>query len=214
VLGHPSPSVVHYSFVLLAEGKMATRKGNVVLLEDFMKEAAAKAARQIAQKHESVDECKAKSIGYGAVKYAILRASNEKNVIFDWDTALSFEGDSGPYLQYSLVRINSILRKYGKALPPTINWQVFSENTELDLAKELANFPGVVKIALVELSPHVIANYVYGLAKKFSTFYHDCPVLQADNEELTAARIALITCVQQVIRNCFTLLGIEPVDEM
>jgi arginyl-tRNA synthetase len=214
LLGHPSPSVVHYSFVLLAEGKMATRKGNVVLLEDFMKEAAAKAARQIAQRHDSVDECKAKAIGYGAVKYAILRASNEKNVIFDWDTALSFEGDSGPYLQYSLVRINSILRKYGKALPPTINWQVFSENTELDLAKELANFPGVVKIALVELSPHVIANYVYGLAKKFSTFYHDCPVLQADNEELTAARIALITCVQQVIRNCFTLLGIEPVDEM
>lgn len=213
ILGYPAPTSVHYSFVLLAEGKMATRKGNVVLLENFMKEAAAKAARQIAQRHDTVDEQKAKAIGYGAVKYAILRTSNEKNVTFDWDTALSFEGDSGPYLQYSLVRINSILRKYGKGVPEQINWQVFAENTELELVKALGDFPGVVRTALTGLNPSIVANYVYGLAKRFSTFYHDCAVLTAD-EELTAARITLITCVQQVIRNCFALLGIEPVEAM
>ncbi len=214
LLGYRTPSSVHYSFVLLAEGKMATRKGNVVLLEDFMREAASKASEEIEKRRGYVDVNTAKAIGYGAVKYAILRASNDKNVIFNWESALSFEGESGPYLQYSLARINSIFRNYGEALPEDIDFSVLQNNHEIDLVLELANFPATVKTALKELSPHVIANYVYSLTKKFSVFYHYNSVLNADNENLKIARLALISAVRQVILNCFELLGIEPVEEM
>lgn len=214
LLGYKSPSSVHYSFILLSEGKMATRKGNVVLLEDFMREAASKAFAEIKKRHGHADENTAKAIGYGAVKYAILRASNDKNVVFDWQSALSFEGDSGPYLQYSLARINSIFRNYGRTLPEQVDFSVLQNNHEIDLVLELANFPGTVRTALKELSPHVIANYVYGLTKKFSTFYHYHSVLNADSEKLKTARLSLIAAVRQVILNCFELLGIEPVEEM
>ena len=214
MLGYTSPSSVHYSFVLLSEGKMATRKGNVVLLEDFMREAVAKASEEIEKRRGYTDVNTAEAIGYGAVKYAILRASNDKNVVFDWDSALSFEGDSGPYLQYCLARINSIFRNYGKALPEEIDFSVLKNNHEVDLILELAGFPAAVKTALKESSPHVIANFVYTLTKKFSIFYHYHSVLNADNEDLKTARLALIAAVRQVIVNCFELLGIEPVDEM
>ena len=214
LLGYKAPTPVHYSFVLLTEGKMATRKGNVVLLEDFMREAVAKASEEISKRHGSADAATSEAIGYGAVKYAILRASNDKNVIFDWDSALSFEGDSGPYLQYSLARINSIFRKYGRELPNEINYDVLNNDLEFELVKEIAVFPSTFKSALREFSPHIIANYVYGLTKKFSTFYHECPVLNAENEELKVARLALISAVRNVILNCFYLLGIEPVEEM
>jgi arginyl-tRNA synthetase len=214
LLGYKSPSSVHYSFVMLSEGKMATRKGNVVLLEDFMREATSKAYLEIEKRHGQADESTAKAIGYGAVKYAVLRASNDKSVIFDWESALSFEGDSGPYLQYSLARINSIFRNYGRALPKQVDFSVLQNNHEIDLVLELANFPAAVKTALKELSPHVIANYVYELTKKFSIFYHYNSVLNADSEKLKIARLTLITAVRQVILNCFELLGIEPVEEM
>ena len=179
-----------------------------------MREAVAKASEEISKRHGSADAATSEAIGYGAVKYAILRASNDKNVIFDWDSALSFEGDSGPYLQYSLARINSIFRKYGRELPNEINYDVLNNDLEFELVKEIAVFPSTFKSALREFSPHIIANYVYGLTKKFSTFYHECPVLNAENEELKVARLALISAVRNVILNCFYLLGIEPVEEM
>ena len=226
LLGYKYPSVVHYSFVLLTEGKMATRKGNVVLLEDFMKEAVTKAYDEIKKRHGSADENTAKAIGYGAVKYAILRASNDKNVIFDWETALSFEGDSGPYLQYNLSRINSIFRSYwgcspensAANLPDSLlekaDFSALGNKHETDLVLELASFPDTIKTAMKEFSPHVIANYSYNLAKKFSTFYHYNSVLNAENDSLRTARLALIAAVRQVLLNCFELLGIEAVDEM
>ncbi len=222
LLGYKAPIPVHYSFVLLAEGKMATRKGNVVLLEDFMKEAVSKASAEIEKRRGSSDSATATAIGYGAVKYAILRASNDKNVVFDWDAALSFEGESGPYLQYSLARINSIFRKlaeagYSNSLNSgagPVDFSVLDNPLEVELIKEAASFSQAVKTALRDYSPHVIANYVYGLTKKFSIFYHDCPVLNAGDDKLKTARIALIAAVRQVILNAFYLLGIEPVEMM
>ena len=113
LLKHKVPRAVHYSFVLLQEGKMSTRKGNVVLLEEFMKEAFDKAKAEIKKRHGSVKDENARKIAYGAIKYAILKVSAEKNVIFNWEQALNFEGDSGPYLQYAYARICSIIDKYG-----------------------------------------------------------------------------------------------------
>jgi arginyl-tRNA synthetase len=214
LLGYSAPKAVHYSFVLVAEGKMATRKGNVVLLEEFMKEAKAKAAAEIEKRRGRSDERTAAAIGYGAVKYAMLKASNDKNLVFDWETALSFDGDSGPYLQYSLARINSILRNYGKPLPGRIDYHLLGDEAEIELLRELARFPDIVATAVRELSPHFIAGYLYRLAKKFSAFYHQCPVLNAANESLTQARLGLIGAVRQVLRNGFGLLGIAAIDVM
>ncbi|MDF2675209.1 MAG: argS [Clostridiales bacterium] len=214
VLGYGAPSPVHYSFVLLSEGKMATRKGNVVLLEDFMKEALFKAIANMESRYDTFNEEAAKSIAYGAVKYAFLKTANDKNVTFDWDLALSFEGDSGPYLQYSYARINSIFKKYGKDLPKEADYTVLKENIEFELIKELANMQCAVMRSLEETSPHIISNYVYTLTKKFSLFYHECSVMNADNEELMKARLILIDSVKQVIKNCLWLIGIDTVDVM
>lgn len=213
LLGYEAPKPVHYSFVLLTDGKMSTRKGKVILLENFMKEAVEKARDEIKKRHDEVDDRRAKAVAYGAVKYAILKVSNGKNVTFDWHAALNFEGESGPYLQYSYARICSIFRKYGKELPKKADLSLLKENTEFELVKELANFPSIVQQAINELSPHIVANYVYSLTKKFSEFYHECQVLGAD-EELKKARLILIDSVKQVIKNSLLLIGIDVIERM
>lgn len=124
------------------------------------------------------------------------------------------EGDSGPYLQYNYARINSIFRKYSKELPIEIDFSVLQNDIEFELVKELSNFENIVSKALEETSPQIIANYVYNISKKFSFFYHECPVLNADNDSLKIARLALIGCVSQVMKNCLWLLGIDTVQSM
>lgn len=214
LLGYKAPDIVHYSFVLLTDGKMSTRNGTVVLLEDLMKEAVLKSSEEIQNRHNEVDVATSKSIAYGAVKYTILKTSNEKNVTFDWDSALSFEGDSSPYIQYSYARISSILRKYEKELPKNVNTGLLSTDIEFELIKELANFPNIIQRTVNDLSPHIIANYLYNLTKTFSAFYHECKVLNAESEELKEARLVLIDCARQVIKNSLNILGINEVEVM
>lgn len=214
LIGYKTPTSVHYSFVLLTEGKMSTRNGAVVLLEDFMKEAVTKVIDHMKKNKKKVDEKAAEVIAYGAVKYAIMKVSSEKNVTFDWESALSFNGDSGPYIQYSYTRINSILNKSSDILLDNADFSYLKEDAEYTLVKELAKFDAAVKKALEEFSPNIIAKYVYGLAKKFSTFYHECPVISAEDEEVKKARLLLIKSVKQVIKNALNLIGIEVVDYM
>lgn len=213
LLGYKAPKAVHYSFVLLPEGKMATRTGTVVLLEDLMRESLAVVENSMKQRYSSYEQHTVKAIAYGAIKYAFLKVSNDRNVIFDWEQALSFNGDSGPYLQYSYARINSILKKYNEELKDDIDLSVLQENIEYELIKELAQFPNIVESALEEYSPNIIANYIYAVAKKFSLFYHECPVLNTENN-LKEARICLIHSVKYVVKNGLNLLGIETVDSM
>lgn len=214
LLGYEAPEVVHYSFVLLAEGKMATRNGTVVLLEDFMKEAYQKAATEIMKRRAATEESTAKAIAYGAVKYSILKTSNDKNVTFDWDNALSFEGDSGPYLQYSLARIFSILKNYQEIHNRRPNYTLLGEKEELELILELAGMQEIIALASKNLSPHIIANYLYGLAQKFSRFYHQHSILNAPSEGIKTARLYLISAVKQVMINCMDILGIDYVEKM
>ncbi|MBW2980047.1 arginine--tRNA ligase [Candidatus Woesearchaeota archaeon] len=213
LLGYKAPQVVHYSFVLLKTGKMSTRKGNLVLLEDFMKEAVEKAKKEIKKRHEKISEENAKKIAYGSVKYGILRVSPDKNVVFDWETALSFEGDTGPYLQYAYARICSILRKYGKKIENKADLSLLKEDSEAELIKKLNEFPNIVNNVTTHLKPHLIANYLYELSQSFSEFYHSCPVLQAE-EELKKARLLLVSCVKQVLKNGLYLLGIDVLEKM
>lgn len=214
LLGYKSPECIHYSFVLLTEGKMSTRKGTLVLLEDLMTEAKAKVISHMEDNNRKIDDNIVSSVAFGAIKYAILKVNNEKNVTFDWESALSFEGDSGPYLQYSLARINSIFNKFDDKLPESIDYNLLKETIEYEIIKDISQFPIIVNKALNDYSPNIIANYVYSLTKKFSNFYHKCPVLNADDKEITEARLLLLDCIKQVINNSLNLLGIDTVDYM
>ena len=204
---------VYYSFVLLQDGKMSTRKGNVVLLEDFMKEAVKKAENEIKKRHETENEKAAKSIAYGAIKYSILRVSPEKNVIFNWQQALSFEGESAPYIQYAYARISSILRKHKGKVNTKIEFSLLDKAEEEELIKRLSQFPEVVKNATELLRPHLIASYVYELAQNFNEFYHKHNILK-EKDEIKNARLLLASCIKQVLQNGLNLLGIDVLEKM
>ena len=206
------PRVVHYSFVLLQDGKMSTRKGNLVLLEDFMKEAVNKASAELKKRYDRADEKSAKVIAYGAVKYGILKVSPEKNVIFDWQQALAFEGETAPYIQYSYARISSILKK-GKKINFKADLKLLNEKEEIELIRLLSNFPETITKATNDLRPHLIASYLYSLAQKFNEYYHIHQILKAD-EKTRDARLLLITSIRQVIKNGLSLLGIDVLEKM
>lgn len=209
------PKPVFYSFVLLQEGKMSTRKGNLVLLEDFMKEAVKKASEELKKRYGKIDLKAAKIIAYGAIKYSILKVSAEKNVVFNWEQALSFEGESAPYIQYAYVRISSILRK-SKAEKSLLKRDFsanLKEKEESELIKMLASFANVSEKACNELKPHLIANYLYSLAQKFNEYYHLHQILKAE-QKTKDARLLLISSVRQVISNGLELLGIKTLERM
>ena len=206
------PRAVHYSFVLLQDGKMSTRKGNLVLLEDFMKEAVDKASQELRKRYNKSDEKSAKAIAYGAVKYGILKVSPEKNVVFSWEHALSFEGETSPYIQYAYARISSILKK-NKKIDIKADLKLLNEKEENELIRLISYFPETVNKATNDLRPHLIAVYLYTLAQKFNEYYHIHQILKAE-EKIKNARILLISSVKQVIKNGLSLLGIDVLEKM
>ncbi|MDO8741438.1 MAG: arginine--tRNA ligase [Candidatus Woesearchaeota archaeon] len=217
LLNLKAPEAVHYSHVLLQESKMSTREGNLVLLEDFMKEARQKAEKEILKREPKISkkllEKNSRIIGYGAIKYSILRVSAEKNVNFNWERALNFEGDSGPYMQYAYVRACSILKKYGKEIDEKIDYSLLNSKEEVELIKKMSEFKNTVDDATENLRPHMIANYLSELAKLFSEFYHACQILKED-EDLKKARLLLVSCAKQVLENGLKMLGIDVLERM
>ena len=210
ILGYKAPRVLHYSFILLQEGKMSTREGNVVLLEEFMAEAKKKALNEL-KKRGRADEKTAEMIGYGALKYSILKVNPDKNVLFDWDVALNFEGDSGPYIQYSHARACSILEN--EKWKGKVDTTLLKEEKEIQLIDKLSKFGDVVLEATNNLKPQVIATYMNELARAFNEFYHECPVLKAE-KSIKNARLALVDATRQVLKNGLYLLGIEAPEKM
>jgi len=204
---------IFYSFILLQDEKMSTRKGNVVLLEDFMEEAVKKANEEIKKRYNKIDEKTAKKIAYGAIKYSILKVSPEKNVIFSWQQALNFEGDSCPYIQYACARISGILRKYNKPVPSKIDFSLLNKQEEIEIIKDLDNFVNVIQNATENLRPHLISTYTYELAKKFNEYYHNYNILK-EKEDIKKSRLLLISCVRQVLQNGLGLLGIDIIERM
>lgn len=215
-LGYQAPEVVHYSFVMLQEGSMSTRNGTVVLLEDFMKMAKEKVLDNLEANGRKRNEELAESISTGAVKFSIQKTSNDKNVIFDWDSALTFEGCSGPYLQYTYARISSIMRKITDINYDinTLDYSVMELPIESEIVSSLNSFSSIVSHAVKEKSPHVIANYAFNLAKLFSSLYHDASILYEEVEQKKLCRIALMTAVKNVLTTCMNILGIDCLEEM
>jgi len=190
---------------------MASREGTVVLLEDLITEATERAYDVVKVKNPDLtDDQKrsvAQAVGIGAIKYPMLARENTKLVTFDWETALDFNGQAAPYIQYAFVRGGSILRKGG--VEPTESVASSSELTvsELGLIDLLARLPNEVQRAAGELRPMWMATYAYDLARAFNDFYTQCPVLQAE-EPVRSFRLRLVMATRQALANSLALLGI------
>jgi len=214
LLGYESPKVVHFSFVnIKGEGSMSTRSGNVVLLEDFMKQMIKKAKDEIKKRKKTqISQDLAKKIAYGAIKFSILRISPEKNINFDLKEALSFEGDSAPFIQYAYARINSILENTSIKIQKP-NLSILKEKQETQLIEKLGEFPKIIERASTNLQPNILANYSLRLVKAFNEFYDTCHILSSE-KEIKKARISLIKATSHVIKNSLDLLGIETPKKM
>jgi len=186
---------------------MSTRRGELVLLEDFYNETIKRATSEIKKRETKGDP---KKIAVGAIKYAMLRNDNDKNIIFSWEHSLNFEGDSGPYLQYSYARASSILKKLKNKRTSKYDIPKINES-ELKLVKLISNFPETLKKASQTLNPSLIANYSFQLAQSFNEFYHSSQVLGSEEETF---RLKLVESFRNTLRNSLGLMGIEVMDEM
>ncbi|WP_414836607.1 arginine--tRNA ligase [Candidatus Nanohalococcus occultus] len=195
---------ISYGLLHLEDGSISSSKGNIITLRDVLDEAKEKA-----QKVDEREIGNAEAVGQGALKYANLSVSRQKDIEFSWDRALSFEGDSGPYLQYSNVRAKSILRK--TEVEGKLNGEFNQE--EYRLVKKLGEFPEKVDNAVEARDPAKIANYLSSLCEVFNSFYHSQPVLDADEKD-RKRRVALIENFISVTDKGLDLLGIEALEEM
>lgn len=213
LLGYKVPEVVHYSFVLLPDGKMSTRNGTVVLLKDFMNDVLEKVKEELQKRDGKIDIEKAKKIAYGTVKYTILKSSLEKNVIFDLEDALSFNGDTSLYIQYNYARIMSVLQK-AENVSLNYDYNSLKEDIEISLVQKLDNFKDIIKTASEKLTPNIICNYVYELTKTFANYYHDYSILNVEDDNLKNARLQLVKSIRTVIKICLNILGIDELDKI
>lgn len=210
--------LVHVPFGLVSlDGvKLASRKGNVIYAEDILKEAVVRAMEQIQEKNPSLadKEGTAGKIGVGAVIFHDLYHQRIKNVDFSWEDVLNFEGMTGPYVQYTYARAKSILRKSGSSAKTAgINYHVLADDAAFSLIKILSGYEEAVAGAARNYEPSVVARYLITLTSAFNHFYHECPILQAGEEERNA-RILLVAVVQDVIEDACSLLGIKCPEEM
>ncbi|HHT9124171.1 MAG TPA: arginine--tRNA ligase, partial [Candidatus Wunengus sp. YC63] len=208
---------VHVDFGLMKfkDGKMSTRKGKVVLLEDLLIEAVERIKEIIEAKNPSLEnkENVAQDVGIGAVIFADLSAKRNKDVVFDWDEALNFEGETGPYVQYTHARLCSILRKYGRPVTADIPFELLKEDETIILIKNLWRFPSVILKAAELYEPSLISNYLIDVCGNLNRFYNAHRVL-SDDGELTKARILLVDSTRQVIKNGLNILGIRAPERM
>jgi len=209
---------IAHGMMRLPTGRMRTRKGETILLEDLLKEAFEKAIKIVEEKNPGIKtrnkEEVAKIIGIGAIKYNNLSRKPLTDIIFKWDEALNLEGNSGPYLQYSYVRAKSIIKKSKiKTIKFNKKWS-FKEEKEVRLLKRLIRFPEVVEQAAKSYSPNLVCNYIFELAQDFNSFYESVPVLKEQDKNCRMARLALVESTAQVIKNGLNILGIKTLEEM
>lgn len=206
---------IPFGLVKFADRKLSTRKGNVVLLEELLKEAVAKTLETINVKNPELKEKEmvAKKIGIGAVLFTYLKNSREKDIVFDWDEMLSFEGETGPYVQYSYARAKSILRK-AEGINGDADFSKLTSKEEFELTKVLEGFNKAILLAIDRLEPSVVTRYTIEVAKAFNKFYNAHSVLNLEDTGLKVARLKLIEATAQVIKNSLNLIGINVVEEM
>lgn len=212
------PKVIFYSFVSLPGGKMSTRQARVVYLDDLIDECVKRAYDEVKKRRgKELTEKKMKEIseiiGIGALRYNIIKVQPEKDIVFKWEDALNFEGNSSPFIQYAHARACSILAKKDDELKD-FKPDLLQHDPEVELVKKIASFPVVIDEACEGCKPHIITVYLFDLASCFNQFYRDCPVLSEKNKDLRKARLALVESTRIVIKNGLDLLGIIAPEEM
>ncbi len=212
------PKVIFYSFVSLPGGKMSTRKARVVYLDDLIDECIKRAYNEVKKRRgNDLSESKmrkiSEKIGIGALRYNIIKVQPEKSIVFKWQDALNFEGNSAPYIQYSHARAASILKKYNKKVENENEIKI-TDDQEIHLVKKISEFPEIISQACNEFKPHLIAFYLFELASYFNQFYRDCPVLSEKDKKIIETRLKIVKATKIVLKNGLNLLGIEALDEM
>jgi arginyl-tRNA synthetase len=207
-------SFVGTSLVKFADRKLATRSGDIIYAKGVLDEAAEKTLEIVEAKNSNLanKEDVAKKVGMGAVAYTILKNNKDKDIIFSWEDILSFEGDSGPYVQYTCVRGKSVLRKAGE-MPGAADYSTLVTDEEFALAKLLDGFKSALKEAAERYEPFVITRQVTEIAKAYNKFYNSHPIMNAE-PELKAARLHLTKSVCNVIETGLGMIGIEVPENM
>jgi len=198
---------IDFGLVSLPEGRMSTRLGRIIFLEDLLNETVKQAEKTIEEKNPRLKNKKevAEMVALAAIKYNDLSRDRIKDIIFDMKEALSFEGDTGPYLQYTAVRASSILHK-SKKKSTTKNLSGLTDKNEIEIIKKLSRFPAVVESSLKDYKPNYIANYLNQLAAKFNEYYHMTKIISSDYEQ---QRLSLVFAVYTVLKTGLALLGID-----
>ena len=212
-----------YELVMLPEGKMSSREGTMVLYEDLRNKLVELVKEEVMKRHEDweqkhVDETSLK-IALAAIKFSMLNRESNKVMVFDWNQALSLEGESGPYIQYACVRVRGILDKVGKKAgkgketgPAKSEYEI--THSERKLIKKLCEFPDVVENSAEHLAVYRVANYLIDVAAEFSKFYNVSPVANAESESAKAARKRIVEATGIILRNGLGLLGIDVPERM
>ena len=212
-----------YGYVSLPSGKMKSREGTVVDADDLLKEVSELATDEITQRYPELGTkektIRAHAIALAGLKFLLLKNDAKKDMVFDKKQALAFDGETGPYLQYTYARAKSILRKASgekislKKLSEA-EFSLLSQEKEKALIVELEKYADAVKRSWEELSLHPLCHLLLSVAEKFNTFYHEVPVMKAENTKEQLARLALVEATTMVLKKGFELLDIEAITEM
>jgi len=205
---------VPYGLVSLKGGKLSTRHGNVIYAEDILNESIQKIESIIEEKNPDLPDKEnvSKQVGIGAILFNDLYNQRIKDVVFDWDKILNFDGETGPYVQYTYARAASVLRKIG-SIENIIDYSILTDDLSMALLKVIEKYPSVIKDASEKLEPSVIARYAMDLAQTFNKFYHDCQINVEDiNIKYTRANIVAIT--KSILKDALGLLGISCPEQM
>jgi arginyl-tRNA synthetase len=218
--------LVHFSYgmVELPNGKMKSREGTVVDADDLIATMIADARQMSADKVNKLENITdeeaqeiARVVGLGALKYFILKVDARKNMLFNPEESIDFNGNTGPFIQYTYARIRSILRKaaeQGIEIPEKLSSDITLSNKEISLIQHLQGFALAVRQAGQDYNPSCIANYCYELVKEYNQFYHDFSILREEDNNKKLLRIVLSAAVSQVIKDGMGLLGIEMPERM
>ncbi|MCC9295469.1 arginine--tRNA ligase [Clostridium sp. WLY-B-L2] len=210
-------SCVHAGFGLVrfADKKLSTRKGDVIFLEDLLNRSVQRTLEIIDEKNPKLENKLqvAQKVGIGAVIFTYLKNNRERDIVFDWNEMLNFEGETGPYVQYSYARGKSILRK-AEYIDSQADYSKLNSKEEFELVKFLNNFRDSILNAINKLEPFMVTRYVIDVAKAFNKFYNAHSILNAEDEAIKFARLQLVKATCHVIKNGLNLLGIDVVEEM